>query len=388
VSVTAPKGFVAAGVHCGIRKKNRRDLAIVRSLEPATGAGMFTVNRFLAAPVVVCKEHLDAAQPQVVVVNSGVANAATGEQGLADARATALEASRLLGVSPEEVLPLSTGVIGEPLPLDKVLEGVRNAALQLARCGGATAAEAIMTTDTVAKESAANGDGFTVGGMAKGSGMIHPQMATMLAVLTTDYPLEPGEAIEFLRPAVDASFNAISVDGECSTNDTVLLLANGASGIERTPETDAEFAQCVRRVCGELAKQIVADGEGATVLAEILVRGAADAAQARAIAERIATSPLVKTALYGHDANWGRIAAAAGSAKHNGSFADLDPDRLSISIDAVPVLVDGRPTGDEPALTNGTCAIELDLALGEGAAAYLTSDLSYDYVRINADYRT
>jgi glutamate N-acetyltransferase/amino-acid N-acetyltransferase len=388
MSVTAAKGFVASGVHCGIRKKGRRDLALLRSLEPATGAGMFTINKFLAAPVVLCKEHLDAAQPQAVVVNSGVANAATGEQGLADARATAGEVSRLLGVAPEEVLVLSTGVIGEPLPLDKVLDGVRSAALQLARSGGATAAEAIMTTDTKPKEAVARGTGFVVGGMAKGSGMIHPQMATMLAVVTTDYPLEPGEAIEFLRPAVDASFNAISVDGECSTNDTVLLLANGASGIERTPESDAELAACVRTVCGELAKQIVADGEGATVLAEIAVRGAASAAQARAIAERIATSPLVKTALYGHDANWGRIAAAAGSAKWNGGFADLDPDRLSIAIDAVPVLVDGRPTGDEPVLTNGSCAIELDLALGDGAATYLTTDLSYDYVKINADYRT
>jgi glutamate N-acetyltransferase/amino-acid N-acetyltransferase len=388
LSVTAPNGFVATGVHCGIRKNERRDLALVRSLEPATGAGMFTINRFLAAPVIVCKEHLDAAQPQAVVVNSGVANAATGEQGIADSRATALEVSRLLGVAPEEVLVLSTGVIGEPLPLEKVLDGVRSAALQMSRCGGATAAEAIMTTDTKPKESVARGKGFVVGGMAKGSGMIHPMMATMLAVLTTDYPLEPGEAIEFLRPAVDASFNAISVDGECSTNDTVLILANGASGVTRTAESDAEFAQCVRTVCGELAKQIVADGEGATVLAEIAVRGAASAAQARAIAERIATSPLVKTALYGHDANWGRIAAAAGSAKWNGGFADLDPDRLSISIDTVPVLVDGRPTGDEPVLANGHCAIELDLALGDGTATYLTTDLSYDYVKINADYRT
>jgi glutamate N-acetyltransferase/amino-acid N-acetyltransferase len=388
VSVTAPKGFVATGLHCGIRKNERRDLALVRSLEPATGAGMFTINRFLAAPVILCKEHLDAAQPQAVVINSGVANAATGEQGIADARATANEVSRLLGVAPEEVLVLSTGVIGEPLPLEKVLDGVRTAALQMSRCGGATAAEAIMTTDTKPKESVARGAGFVVGGMAKGSGMIHPMMATMLAVLTTDYPLEPGEAIEFLRPAVDASFNAISVDGECSTNDTVLLLANGASGITRTPESDAEFAQCVRTVCGELAKQIVVDGEGATVLAEIAVRGATSAAQARAIAERIATSPLVKTALYGHDANWGRIAAAAGSAKWNGGFADLDPDKLSIAIDAVPVLVDGRPTGDEPVLANGHCAIELDLAIGDGAATYLTTDLSYDYVKINADYRT
>jgi glutamate N-acetyltransferase/amino-acid N-acetyltransferase len=218
--------------------------------------------------------------------------------------------------------------------------------------------------------------------------MIHPMMATMLAVVTTDYPLDDGEAIAFLRPAVDASFNAISVDGECSTNDTVILLANGASGIERTAETDAAFAATLRAVCGELAKQIVADGEGATVLAEIAVRGAVDNGEARAIAERVATSPLVKTALYGHDANWGRIAAAAGSAKHNGGFAALDPDKLSIVIDGVPVLVDGLPSGDEPALTNGHCAIEIDLALGDGVASYMTSDLSYDYVRINAEYRS
>jgi glutamate N-acetyltransferase/amino-acid N-acetyltransferase len=349
---------------------------------------MFTINRFQAAPIVVCKEHLEAAQPQAVVANSGVANAATGERGIADARATAAETARMLGIAPEEVLVLSTGVIGEQLPLDNVLDGVRNAALQLARSGGATAAEAIMTTDTRPKEAVARGAGFVVGGMAKGSGMIHPQMATMLAVLTTDYSLEPGEAIEFLRPAVDASFNAITVDGECSTNDTVLILANGASGVARTPESDAEFARCVLKVCGELAKQIVADGEGATVLAEIAVRGAASQPQARAIAERIATSPLVKTALFGHDANWGRIAAAAGSAKFNGGFAELDPDKLSIAIDSVAVLVDGAPTGDEPVLANGRCAIELDLAIGDGAATYLTTDLSYDYVKINADYRT
>jgi glutamate N-acetyltransferase/amino-acid N-acetyltransferase len=388
LSITAPKGFVAAGIHSGIRKNGRRDLALVRSLEPATGAGMFTANRVQAAPVVVSREHLELAQPQAVVVNSGVANAATGVQGIADARATAAEAGRMLGIAPEQVLILSTGVIGQPLPIDKVLAGVRSASLQLSRCGGATAADAIMTTDTRTKEAMARGAGFAVGGMAKGSGMIHPNLATMLSVVTTDYPLEPGEAIEFLRPAVDASFNAISVDGECSTNDTVLLIANGASGIERTPETDAEFALCVRAVCGELAKQIVADGEGATVLAEIAVRGALNVPEARAIAERVATSPLVKTALHGHDANWGRIAAAAGSAKFDGGFAHLDPEKLSIAIDGVPVLVSGSPSGDEPVLTNGHCAIEIDLALGDGAATYLTSDLSYDYVRINADYRS
>jgi glutamate N-acetyltransferase/amino-acid N-acetyltransferase len=388
MSVTAAKGFVASGVHCGIRKKERLDLSLVRSVVPATGAGMFTINRMLAAPVIVSREHLELAEPQAVVTNSGVANAATGERGLLDARATAAETARLLGLDTEEVLVLSTGVIGALLPLANVTTGVRAAAAALSPDGGADSAHAIMTTDTQPKESVAHGTGFAVGGMAKGSGMIHPQLATMLAVVTTDYPLEAGEAIEFLRPAVDASFNAISVDGECSTNDTVILLANGASGIERTPASDAEFALRIRKVCGELAKQIVTDGEGATVLAEIAVRGAASESEARAIAERVATSPLVKTALYGHDANWGRIAAAAGSAKFNGGFAQLDPDTLSITIDGIAVLVDGRPSGDEPALTNGHCEIELDLALGDGRANYLTSDLSYDYVRINAEYRT
>jgi glutamate N-acetyltransferase/amino-acid N-acetyltransferase len=388
MSVTAAKGFLASGVHCGIRKKERLDLSLVRSLVPATGAGMFTINRVLAAPVVVSREHLELAEPQAVVTNSGVANAATGERGLLDARATAAETARLLGLATEEVLVLSTGVIGTLLPLANVTAGVRAAAAALSPDGGADSAHAIMTTDTQSKESVANGAGFVVGGMAKGSGMIHPQLATMLAVVTTDYPLEAGEAIEFLRPAVDTSFNAISVDGECSTNDTVILLANGASGIERTPASDEEFALCVRKVCGELAKLIVTDGEGATVLAEIAVRGAASELEARAIAERVATSPLVKTALYGHDANWGRIAAAAGSAKYNGGFAQLDPDMLSITIDGIAVLVDGRPSGDEPALTNGHCEIEIDLALGDGRANYLTTDLSYDYVRINAEYRT
>jgi glutamate N-acetyltransferase/amino-acid N-acetyltransferase len=388
MSVTTPAGFVASGVHCGIRKPGRLDLSLVRSLVPATGAGMFTSNRMLAAPVVVCREHLGLAEPQAVVTNSGVANAATGERGLLDARATAAETARLLGLDLEEVLVLSTGVIGAPLPLSNVVAGVRDAAAALGPAGGADAAEAIMTTDTRPKQALARGTGFAVGGMAKGSGMIHPQLATMLAVLTTDYPLDPGEALDALRPAVEASFNAISVDGECSTNDAVILLANGASGVERTPASDTQFALCMRKVCGELAKQIVADGEGATVFAEIGVRGAASDAEARALAERVATSPLVKTALHGHDANWGRIAAAAGSARFDGGFAQLDPDLLSISIDGVAVLVSGRPSGDEPALANGHCEIEVDLALGDGAARYLTTDLSYDYVRINAEYRS
>ena len=382
MSVTAAKGFAAGAVRAAIRK-DRLDLALLHSLVPATGAAMFTANRVQAAPVAVSREHLELAQPQAVVANSGVANAATGEQGLHDARATAAAAAAKLGIAAEEVLVLSTGVIGAPLPLDRVLAGLER--IELDHGGGADAAEAIRTTDTHAKQAAAHGVGFTVGGMAKGSGMIHPCLATMLAVVTTDYPLEPGEAMEFLRPAVDASFNAISVDGECSTNDTVVLLANGASGAARD---DDAFAAALRTVCGELAKQIVADGEGATVIAEIAVRGAESDGEARAIAERVATSPLVKTALHGHDANWGRIAAAAGSAKFDGGFARLDADRLTIVIDGVPVLVRGVPSGDEPALANGHCAIEIDLALGDGEASYLTTDLSYDYVRINAEYRS
>jgi glutamate N-acetyltransferase/amino-acid N-acetyltransferase len=218
--------------------------------------------------------------------------------------------------------------------------------------------------------------------------MIHPQLATMLAVVTTDYPLEPGEANGFLAPAVDRSFNSISVDGECSTNDAVCLLANGASGLERTPASDAAFALALGRVCAELAEQIVADGEGATVLAEIEVTGAADGEQARAIAARIATSPLVKTALFGHDANWGRVLAAAGSAPYDGGFASVDAARVTLAWNGTTVLERGAPLGVEPDVGNGVCRIALDLGLGAGRASYLTSDLSYDYVRINADYRS
>ena len=387
MSVTAAKGFAAAGVHAGIRRSSR-DLAVVRSTVPAVGAAMFTVNQVLAAPVVVSKQHLAEAEPQAVVINSGVANAATGERGELDALATAAEAARLLELEAEEVLVLSTGVIGALLPLEKVLAGLREAVPAVSPEGGAAAAEAILTTDTRTKEAAVSLDGFTVGGMAKGSGMIHPQLATMLAVVTTDYPLEPGEAIEFLRPAVDRSFNSITVDGECSTNDAVCLLANGAGGIERTPASDTAFALALGRVCEELAQQIVADGEGATVLAEIEVEGAVDDAQARAIAGRIATSPLVKTALFGRDANWGRVLAAAGSAPFDGGFAAVDPARVSLSYNGTTVLEQGAPQGVEPDVSSGVCTIRLDLGLGDGSAAYLTSDLSYGYVRINADYRT
>jgi glutamate N-acetyltransferase/amino-acid N-acetyltransferase len=387
VSVTSATGFVASGVHSGLRR-SAPDLAIVRSIAPATGAAMFTANRMQAAPVVISKEHLELAEPQAVVTNSGSANAATGLRGELDARAIAAEAARLLGLAVEEILVLSTGVIGKRLALDKVLPALRTAADSLSGSGGGEAAEAILTTDTHAKQAVVNGPGFVVGGMAKGSGMIHPNLATMLAVVTTDYPLEPGEAGGFLRRAVDETFNAISVDGECSTNDTVVLLANGASGATRSAASDASFDECLRAVCANLAGQIVTDGEGSTFTAAISVSGAASDLEAKAIARRIATSPLVKTALFGRDANWGRVLAAAGSAPYNGGYAQLDPDCVTLDLAGVRVVDAGAPQDVEPTLDGAGCTIALDLALGEGSASYLTSDLSYEYVRINAEYRS
>jgi glutamate N-acetyltransferase/amino-acid N-acetyltransferase len=387
MSVTAAQGFLASGVHAGMRR-SAKDLAVVRSAVPATGTAMFTANRVQAAPVVVSRAHLAQAEPQAVVVNSGSANAATGRRGELDAIATAAEAGRLLGLPAEQVLVLSTGVIGIRVPLDKLLPGLREAVPALSPEGGHAAAEAIMTTDTSPKEASVSRDGFTVGGMAKGAGMIHPVLATMLSVVTTDYPLEPGEASEFLRPAVDESFNRISVDGECSTNDAVVFIANGASACARSRERDSSFAAAVGEVCRDLARQIVNDGEGATVLLEVAVRGAVNDTEATAIARRIATSPLVKTAAFGRDPNWGRVLAAAGSATSNGGFAQLDPDRVSLAFNGTTVYANGAPIKAEPDLSGSACTIDLDLGLGSGTAAYLASDLSYDYVRINAEYTT
>jgi glutamate N-acetyltransferase / amino-acid N-acetyltransferase len=387
VSVTSAQGFVAAGVEAGIRHA-KRDVAVVRSTAPAVGSAMFTRNKVQAACVKLDRSHIAAAEPQAVVVNSGVANASTGVEGYANALATAERAARLLGIETEEVLVLSTGVIGMHLPMDRLLAGVDSAVAALHADGGHDAAKAIMTTDTQPKEAVVARDGFTVGGMAKGSGMIHPDLATMLSVITTDYPLAAGEALEHLRPAVEETFNTITIDGDCSTNDTVVLLANGASGIERTPASDASFAAALRETCDDLSRQIVADGEGATVLAEIHVRGAVDATQAKAIAQRIATSVLVKTALFGHDANWGRVLMAAGSAPYNGGYADIDADRATLRYNDTVVLDHGSPTDIEPDVSGPSCTVDLDLGLGDGSASYLTSDLSYDYVRINADYRS
>ena len=387
MSVTAARGFEATGVEANIRRTGL-DLALVRSTTRAVGAAMWTANRVQAAPVVVSKRHLAAAEPQAVVVNAGVANAATGAKGEADAEATADAVAKDLGIRPEEVVVLSTGVIGATLPMDKMLAGIRAATVSLSPDGGGAAASAILTTDSGPKVAVVSRDGFSVGGMAKGAGMIHPCLATMLAVVTTDYPLDPGEPIAFLRPTVERSFNRISVDGDCSTNDAVVLLANGASRIARDAATDEAFAKALQEVCADLARQIVMDGEGATVLLEIDVAGAASVGEAHAVARRIATSPLVKTAAFGHDPNWGRVLAAAGSAQWNGGFAQLDPDRLVVSFDGTAVFERGAPTGATPTLGGAVCRIELDLGLGDGSASYLASDLSYDYVRINAEYTT
>jgi glutamate N-acetyltransferase/amino-acid N-acetyltransferase len=387
VSVTAAQGFEASGVHAGIRRSGP-DLALVRSVGQAVGAAVWTTNRVLAAPVVVSQRHLAVAEPQAVVVNSGSANAATGAAGIADAERTAEEVARALGLHAEQIVVLSTGVIGVPLPIERVVSGVRDAAALLGIDGGDAAATAILTTDRGPKQASVVADGFVVGAMAKGAGMIHPRLATMLAVITTDYPLAPGEAIEFLRPAVDESFNRISVDGECSTNDAVVLLANGASKVTRSSSRDEEFGVALGDVCAALARKIVEDGEGATVLLEIHVSGAATDDEAVAVARRIATSPLVKTAAFGHDPNWGRVLAAAGSAPWNGGFARVDVDRLSMTFDDIAVFERGTPTGALPSLAGAGVSIGLDLGLGSGEASYLASDLTYDYVRLNAEYTT
>jgi glutamate N-acetyltransferase/amino-acid N-acetyltransferase len=386
VSITAARGFEAAGVSAGIRPSGKPDVALVRSTVPAVGGAVWTANRVQAAPVVVSRRHLAAAQPQAVVVNAGNANAATGAAGEDDAAATAAAAATALGLIPQQVVVLSTGVIGTRLPLERVLRGVEHAAAALSPAGGEDAAQAILTTDSGPKLAQVTTGGFTVGGMAKGAGMIHPVLATMLCVVTTDYPLEAGEADGFLREAVARTFNRISVDGDCSTNDAVVLLANGASD---APRDDGVFAAALEEVCASLARQIVADGEGATVVLEILVTGAVDDADAEAIARRVATSPLVKAAAFGRDPNWGRVLAAAGSATVvGGGFAQIDLATVALAFDGTPVLADGVATGLVPTLGGPACRIELDLGLGGGEAGYLASDLTYDYVRINAEYTT
>jgi len=383
-------GVRLAGVHAGI-KKRKRDLALIAFEHPQVCASVITTNEIKAAPIVVSREHIETHGGTIsaLVCNSGCANACTGERGERDARATARQAAALLGVSAEQVLVASTGVIGVPLPMDRVSKGLERAVAELESGGKSAfdAAEAIMTTDRVPKLAAyAFYDGekkYVVGGIAKGSGMIAPNMATMLAFIATDAPMSRDALQRHLSECTDGSFNMISVDGDMSTNDAVYAFAPPGSG--NAPDG---FAQALREVCLDLAKAMVADGEGATKTLTVHVTGAASELQARAITRAIINSNLVKTALYGEDPNWGRVIAAAGSAG-----AGLDPEKWSlflndkvwVDVGAIEVLseAEGHLELEQTAVT-----LQLDLGMGEARATGWGCDLTKDYVRINASYRT
>jgi glutamate N-acetyltransferase/amino-acid N-acetyltransferase len=393
--VTTPLGFRAAGVSAGIKAGGAPDLALIVSDRPAAAAAVFTTNRAQAAPIVVSREHLERSGGVVrgVVINSGCANACTGTEGVQAARDMAAETARLVGCSVDQVFVASTGVIGVGLPIDKIRRGLPLALRALdADQGGAAAARAIMTTDPFPKEAAAraiiSGRSVLVGGMAKGSGMIEPMMATMLGFLTTDAAVDGALLKRALREAVDDTFNAITVDGECSTNDCVLLLANGASGAAIDEATYAPFVGALRTVCRELALGIVRGGEGATKLVTITVTGAASPDEARRAAKAIANSPLVKTAVHGGDPNWGRLIAVAGRA---GVAFELE--RAAVSIGSIVLFENGRPF-DENApraaehLAGKDVTIAVHLGAGAATSTVWTCDLSAEYVRINAEYRT
>jgi len=388
--VTAPQGFQGAGVRCGIKQQGT-DLALVFSRHPAVAAGVFTTNLFKAAPVQVSQAHLAGGRAQAVVLNAGCANACTGPEGLANAERMTEVAATALGIRPETVLVCSTGVIGVQLPMDKVESGIAAAVDALSAEGGADAARAIMTTDTVPKEAAVEfvvgGKAVRVGGMVKGVGMIAPNMATMLCVLTTDASLEAKDLEISLRWAVDRSFNSITVDGDTSTNDTCVILANGASGVTlRTQEEMQEYQAALGHVTASLAKQMVMDGEGATKLVEITVQGAASYEEARQVAFTIANSALVKTAIFGEDPNWGRILAAAGRAG-----VKFDPAQAELTLCGLPLFRAGTPLAFDRSdahkrLTAREVSCVLDLHQGPLAATVWTCDLSKDYVEINAHY--
>ena len=387
----AVPGVRLAGVHAGI-KPRKRDLALIAFDAAQNCASVVTTNEIKAAPLLVSARHLaDSEAMRALVCNSGCANACTGERGERDARATARQAAALLGISPSQVIVASTGVIGTPLPIDRVQRGLERAVAQLDSGGKSAfdAAEAIMTTDRVPKLAAYafyhRNRKYVVGGIAKGSGMIAPNMATMLAFVATDYPLSRGALAELLARSCDESFNMISVDGDMSTNDAVYAFAPASSNGTQAPEG---CAQALRAVCLDLARAMVADGEGATKTLEVHVTGAHAVAQARAVARAILNSNLVRTALYGEDPNWGRIIAAAGAAR-----AGLDPQRWSLDVNGkgwvdcggIELLSEAEAHRE---LEPSSIAIELKLGLGEAEATGWGCDLSRDYVRINANYRT
>lgn len=392
--ITAARGFLAAGVHCGLKAKGL-DLAVIFSQVSAAGGAMFTTNKVAAAPVVLSRQHLGSGPMRAVVVNSGNANACNGEQGMEDARAMAAMAAKALGVKVRQVFVASTGVIGQPLSMDKVEAGIKEAALALRADGGEDAARAIMTTDTRKKEHAVvvdvDGVKVTIGGIAKGSGMIEPNMATMLAFITTDCAIKDDLLQSALKRAVDESFNMITVDGDTSTNDTVIILANGQA---QNPLIDKEdgaylaFLAGLKEITTALAKDIARDGEGATKFIEVNVKGARDFREARQMAKAIANSNLVKTAVFGCDANWGRIICAAGY-----SGVDFVPERVDIYLGDEQVAAKGAglPFDEKRArriLEQDEVVITVDLNMGGEMATVWTCDLTYDYIKVNASYRS
>ena len=382
MGITAAKGFEAAGLACGIKASGDPDLALVATADrsPVAAAGVFTSNKATAAPVLTSIDHLGATggRAAAVVLNSGNANACTGAAGRADAERTCAVVAEHLGTAAEHVLVCSTGLIGIPLPMDAVEAGVPKLAAALGP-DGAAAAEAIRTTDTVRKEVRVDAGPFTVGGMAKGAAMLAPSMATMMAVLTTDAVAEPDVLAEVLRAGVESSFNALLVDGATSTNDTVLLLANGASG----HRDDAALAEAVAAACADLARQMGADAEGATKLVEVRVTGAASDEDARRAARAVAGSMLCKCSWYGGDPYWGRIVSELGSA---GSA--FDPDTVSVAYGDVTVCRNGVAAAHDALALEKTMAardllVAADLGLGPGAATVLTCDLTHGYVDEN-----
>ncbi|MDD2553716.1 MAG: bifunctional glutamate N-acetyltransferase/amino-acid acetyltransferase ArgJ [Desulfotomaculaceae bacterium] len=393
--VTTPAGFLAGTACAAIKKADKRDVAVIYSSVPAAAAGVFTLNRVKAAPVIISMERLAAGNARAVVVNSGNANACNGEQGMRDALDMAAEAAVVLGIPVDEVLVASTGVIGKKMPMDKVLPGVRAAAGQISPDGGHLAAQAIMTTDTYSKEAAVQlelgGKVVTIGGTAKGSGMIHPDMATMLCFITTDAAVSVTCLKKALKHAANLSFNMITVDGDSSTNDMAVILANGMAGNKAIQDESVDyiyFRDALTAVCTSLAKAIARDGEGATKMIEVKVLGAATERDARLAARSVAGSSLVKAAVFGNDANWGRVICAAGY-----SGASFAPDKFDIFLGEVQVARDGGSLEfcEELALEvlqADTVTITLDFKSGGCGATAWGCDLSYDYVKINADYRT
>ena len=391
--VTYPRGFLASGVRAGIKQQGE-DVALVFSERPATSAGVFTRNIVKAAPVQVSEGRAFEFGTRAIIANSGNANACTGKQGLRDAMDMAAETARLLDVSEEDVLVASTGLIGEPLPMEKIRSGIAEAVRSLSRDGGA-AARAIMTTDTRPKEARAEltigGRTVRIGGMAKGAGMICPDMATMLAFITTDAAIEPRLLKQCLSDSAEVSFNCLTVDGDTSTNDTVFLLANGMA---ENPRIDSEgpdleaFQKALDSVTTSLAKQIARDGEGATKLIDITVRGAESFGDARQVAKTVANSSLVKTAMFGADPNWGRVLAAAGR-----SGVEFNPDAVNLSFGDTRLVQAGEPVefSEEWAheyLSGSEVSVLIEIGDGPGSATVWTCDFSYDYIRVNAEYHT